>query len=288
MTLVRDGAWITAVAPDAAELAELQGMGFDRELLSHALDPHERPRARTIGGATFTVLRAPLHDPSAPVPYTTTPIAFIVNGQHGLTLARRDSPVVRELAAHTGPQHHMVFQALGVIAEAFLDDIGEIRTIVDELEQRLGRSLENREVLELLRYQKSLVDFCAALEAMHMTVERMRNMPAFRVLHEDEEWMEDVLVELRQALETANVFRDVMSEMMDAFASIISNNLNVVMKFLAAVTVILTFPMLVASYYGMNVELPWQRSTHAFAMTMAVSLLLSVAVALLFRQRRWL
>jgi magnesium transporter len=286
VTLIRDARWITAIAPTEEELAELKG--FDAELVAHGLDPHERPRVRTRGQATLTILRAPLHDAGAPVPYTSTPVALIMQGDRGLTLAQRDSPVIRELAAHSGPHHHMVFQALEVIAEAFLDHIAEIRQKVDDLEQRLGRSLENREVLELLRYQKSLVDFCDALEAMHVTVERMQKMPAFRVEARDEEWMEDVLIELRQALETAQMFRDVMSEMMDAFASIISNNLNVVMKFLAAVTVILTFPILVASIYGMNVELPWQRSSYAFALTMGASLVVSLAVAILFRRRNWL
>ena len=139
----------------------------------------------------------------------------------------------------------------------------------------------------LLRYQKSLVHFVAALDATRVMLERLQKMPAFQLEPEEAEWLDDIRVEFQQALETATISTNVLSELMDAFASIISNNLNVVMKFLASVTVILTLPVTIASFYGMNVDLPGQRSPYAFGWMVAVSLLVSLVVAVIFRRRRW-
>jgi len=119
-------------------------------------------------------------------------------------------------------------------------------------------------------------------------LERLGKAPELHLTPEDEDWLGDVVVEFRQALEASNLQRNLMSEMMDAFASIISNNLNVVMKFLASVTVILTLPMVVASFYGMNVSLPGQHRPSAFFGILVVSCVLVVAVAAYFRRRNWL
>ena len=119
-------------------------------------------------------------------------------------------------------------------------------------------------------------------------MKRLQSNPTFHVPAEDEGLLEDVLIEIRQAIDVGTISRDILSEMMDAFASIISNNLNIVMKFLAAFTVILTFPVLIASVYGMNVLLPLQHHEYAFWLVVAGSLLLSVVVAAALRRKRWL
>lgn len=288
--------WITAIAPTPEELARLRDeLGFDGSVLAHALDPNERPRVKTVGGTTFVVLRAPCAmAPGALVPYATAPLGVVVGRRCGLTIAAREGALVRKLAADadrgTGSelQHHIVLRALELTAEDFLARLDEVNAAVDVLEERLQRSLGNREVLALLRYQKCLVHFTAVLESTHAMLERIQKIPAFRVDPEDAEWVEDVLVEFRQALDTSAMSRNVMGEMMDAFASIISNNLNAVMKFLAAATVVLTFPVLVASFWGMNVALPLARAPHAFALLLAGSAALSLVVALYFHRRGWL
>ena len=147
--------------------------------------------------------------------------------------------------------------------------------------------MKNKELLELLKYQKSLVHFTTALRSNELMMERLQKSRLFDMHPDDQDLLEDVLTENQQAIEMVTISNDILSQMMDAFASIISNNLNVVMKFLTAVTIILMLPTLVASFYGMNVGLPLQNSPFAFLLTLIVSLALSFVVVLIFLKKNW-
>jgi magnesium transporter len=287
--------WRVLVNAGAGELTALrEDLAIPADLLEHALDPGERPRIRTMADVTFLLVRVPVALPDgADAPFGTAPLGIFVSRRGGAVIATQDSAVIEKLRAFiaqsTSPSaHRVVLTALELAAQAYLEQLDEIDKRADAAEARLGRSLENREVLELLRYQRSLVYFSAALEGMHLLLERLQRRNPLSMAAEDEEWLEDVVVEFRQAVETTNLQRTVLAEMMDAFASIISNNLNVVMKFLAAVTVMLTIPMIVASLYGMNVPLPGQHRTNVFAETMLASLAVSIAIGAYFRRRGWL
>jgi magnesium transporter len=283
--------WRALISPTAQELRRAASdLDCSLATLEHALDPNERPRVQRDARSLLVIVPAPSAIEARSPAATTVPIGIVLTPNEGIVICRRDSPLVRAiLAAVDGPNddpHRAVIRALDIVAGAFLGVLQRIDEITDGLENRLRASLENREVLELLRYQKKLVHLAAVLDAMHVSVEKLAALPEFGApaLASD---LEDVRVEVRQAFETSCVQRDVMSEMMDAFASIISNNLNVVMKFLAAATVILTFPITVASFYGMNVPLPGQRSPYAFAYVVALSVVLATAVAGYFWRRRW-
>lgn len=288
--------WVTAITPTADELERLRAeFGFSAELIDHALDPNERARVRTLSGTTFMVLRIPWFEgDKAPVPYTTVPVALHLGGPTGLTLSGCDSPIVRELARTIDAKANepllplVVLRLLELSAEAYLDKLEQINAAVDTLEERLQRSLENREVLDLLRYQKSLVYFTTALDAMTLMSERIEKLPELALSPKDKLWLEDVRIELHQAFDTSMTSRNVMSEMMDAFASIISNNLNVVMKFLAGMTVILTLPSTIASFYGMNVHLPGADHPAAFLAIVLASSTVSILLVVYFRRRGWI
>jgi len=290
--------WLSAVSPSSEERRRLQEeFGFDAELIDHALDPNERPRiSRTKESKlTFVVLRVPWFEgPNAEVPYTTVPVGLILGGATNLVICARDAPMALELLrfaeqpAERGGFQRTLLRALELTAEAYLTSLDAIAEAVDKVEAQLQRSFENREVLQLLRYQKSLVFFTSALGAMHRMLERLDHIPSLRVSAEDEMWLEEVKVEFQQALDTSVMARDVLSETMDAFASIISNNLNFVMKFLATAAMVLAVPTMIASIYGMNVRLPGQDAPHTFWGIMLGSVLLSAIAAGYFRWRRWI
>jgi magnesium transporter len=159
---------------------------------------------------------------------------------------------------------------------------------VDLLEDQLQKSLRNREVLELLKYQKCLTYFTTALKSNARMMTRLQNTRLFERYPEDEDLLDDVLTEIGQAIEMTDISSGILSQMMDAFASIISNNLNVVMKFLASVTIILALPTMVASFYGMNIQLPFAELPYAFGITMGLSLVVSLSVVVIFRLKDWL
>jgi magnesium transporter len=147
--------------------------------------------------------------------------------------------------------------------------------------------MRNKELIRLLRMEKSLVFFNTALKSNEIILERLQRS---RWLHNDpeaEDMIDDVIIENKQAIEMANIYSSILSGMMDAFASIISNNLNVVMKFLTSVTIILALPTLIASIYGMNVHLPFQDSNFAFAIVMGFSIAMSILLVLVFIRKKY-
>ena len=141
--------------------------------------------------------------------------------------------------------------------------------------------------IKLLNIEKSLVSFTSSLKSNELMMEKLQNGKIIKINLEDKDFLEDVIIDNRQAIEMSNIYSNILSGMMDAFASVISNNLNVVLKFLTSVTIILMIPTLVASIYGMNVELPFQHSPQAFGIAMVISLVFSIIGVMIFMKRRW-
>jgi magnesium transporter len=159
--------------------------------------------------------------------------------------------------------------------------------MTEHVERELHKALKNEELIKLLDIEKSLVFFITSLKSNEIMMDRLFRTNIIAIDEDSKELLEDVIIETRQAIEMANIYSSIESGMMDAFASVISNNLNVVMKFLTSVTIILMLPTLVASVYGMNVPLPFQRSPHAFLIVVGFSFLLSVLGVLIFMKRRY-
>jgi magnesium transporter len=284
--------WVVAVDPTPEEIARLRAdHGVPEELTRHALDVDEVPRTDSSGDAVLIVLRVPVFRAEAiDVPYGTIPLGLVLAPGRVVVVSRSANDVVDTLRARLQserepePRHRLILHALQLTADAYLAHVRRINTAVDRLEDRLARALENREVLELLKCQKGFVYFGTALRAMELLIERLRKTPLLAIPEEDHELLDDVMVEVRQAIYMTTTSGNILSEMMDAFASIISNNLNVVMKFLAGVTVVLTLPATVAAFFGMNVTLPGL----GFGAIVGVTIVLSLALATLLRRMRWL
>ncbi|HKZ70550.1 MAG TPA: magnesium transporter CorA family protein [Anaerolineales bacterium] len=289
------GCWVDAVAPTPDEINQLShGLRVPREWIDHALDLDERARIEREDGALLIVLRLPHHqDPPADVPYITVPVGILIADGLLATVCAVENAVIRSLASgqvrqlSTAKSNRFLLQLLFAAADKYLDYVREINKAADKLEGKLQRSLRNEEVLELLKHQKSLVYFTTGLKSNELTLDRLQSSHLFEKYPEDQELLADVLTEIQQALEMASISENILSQMMDAFASIISNNLNVVMKFLASMTILLSLPSLVASIYGMNVGLPLQQHPQAFVFVMGLSLAISIVVAIIFWRKDW-
>jgi magnesium transporter len=147
--------------------------------------------------------------------------------------------------------------------------------------------LKNKEVLELLKYQKSLVYFTQGIKSNEVVMERLQRMKLFTQYAEDEDLLEDVITENQQALGMIDISNNILSSMMDAFASIISNNLNVVMKFLASMTIVLSVPTIVTSFFGMNVAIPYADHPLAYLGVIVLFVVLTAGTVFLFLKRDW-
>ncbi|MFH1294705.1 MAG: magnesium transporter CorA family protein, partial [Candidatus Aenigmatarchaeota archaeon] len=170
----------------------------------------------------------------------------------------------------------------------FLRYLNRIEKEVDKLEASLSKSFKNEEIIRLLSFQKTLVYFNNSLLGNGQVLEKINKGNVFKLSNAETELAEEIIIESQQAKETTKIFSDILSNTMDAYASIVSNNLNLVMKFLASITIILSFPTMVASFYGMNVNLPLQNNPMAFFMTIGVSFMISTLALLIFLNRKWL
>jgi len=188
----------------------------------------------------------------------------------------------------TVKRNRFLLHILHSTASNYLNHVKSITKAVDALEDQLQLSTRNKEVLELLKYQKSLTMFTTALKSNELMLKRLEQIKIFSAFPEDQDLLDDVLVETEQAIEMTNIQSNILSSMMDAFASIISNNLNSVMKFLASITILASVPSTVAAFFGMNVDVPLDQHYLGFTIIIGFAVALTILMAMYFIRRDWL
>jgi magnesium transporter len=290
-----EGVWIHVVDPSPAEITWLEEQKFPRDYIDYSLDIDERARVERENGDVFILLRLPSYRGSGvDIPYTTQPLGIILSHNHLLTVSKGDHDIIQEFTngrarnLSTGKRHRFVLRILLATATKYLHYLRQITKTVDLLEDQLQLSTRNKELLELLKYQKSLTIFTTALRSNELMVQRLQQIKIFNAYPEDEELLEDVLAETQQAIEMTYIESNILSSMMDAFASIISNNLNSVMKLLASITIIASLPSTLAAFFGMNVDIPLDQHNLGFTIIIGIALAITLGAAAFFRKHDWL
>ncbi len=286
--------WINAVQPNYVELNEIsQELDIPEEFLTDPLDIDERARIEVEDGHILIILKIPYLDKDHPnVPYNTVPLGIIYTEHNIITICSMETEVLSTFLdkriKNFSVKNKEKFILLIFLRTAilYLKYLRQISNITNDLEKELHKSMKNQELIKLLDLEKSLVYFTTALKSNEIMIGRLSIQKRFKLNSDHRDLLDDVLVEYRQGIEMASIHSNILSGMMDAFASVISNNLNVVMKSLTSITIILMLPTLISSIYGMNVDLPFQNSPHAFLITMSVSAALAVVGVILFWQRK--
>lgn len=292
---VVDGAWINVIDPTSDEIEQLSFLGIPQDFITYPLDLDERARTeREDDGTLLIIIRIPFYQgQKVDVPYITIPLGVIVTQNLVITICRRQNDIIQDLASgrirgfSTAKRNRFILRLLLSTATRFLTYLREINRTVEALEDSIQVSQQNKDMFELLKYQKSLVFFATALKTNELMLERLRRSQIFHQYPDDEDLLEDVITENQQAIEMVNISANILTSMADAFASIISNNLNVVMKFLASITIVMSIPTIVTSFYGMNVALPFQNTSWAPAFVVLVSVFLMALVIMVFSRRNW-
>ena len=269
--------------------------GAPRELAFHALDIDELARVdHHPDGAILVVLRVPFADEGAraETPLRTVALSAILMDDSVLTLAASKLDVV---AGAVLVRPRMVRSSAGILialilatADRYLEHLRGIDAAVNDLENTLQQSLRNEELRRLLGHQKSLVHFRIGIRSNLIMLERLARDTRVFSTSDERELLDDAMVEMRQAAEMTTVSSDILGEMMDAFASIISNNLNGMMKAMTALMIFIAVPSMVAAFYGMNVSLPGQHYAGAFIVVVLGALIAACALVVFFRRGRWL
>ena len=263
LTEYSEGCWVSAVCPTTEDVYYLiDELGVDSQYISAALDEEESSRIESEDNQTLIIIDVPYMEEEQEektVVYTTTPIGIILTPANFITVSARETLVIQEFAEGRvrGVQTHMKNRLLLVmllrVASRFLVYLKQIDRLSSSTESQLHRSMQNKELFQLLGLEKSLVYFSTSLKSNELTLEKILRGRIIKLYEEDQDLLEDVLIEIKQAIEMCNIYSGILSGTMDAFASIISNNLNIVMKILAALTIVMAIPNIVFGFYGMNV-----------------------------------
>jgi magnesium transporter len=292
------GVWVNLVPPfKEEEFIELsEDLEIPIEFLRDSLDIDERPRYEMEDNVKFVVIKTPTENNSfndSDAFYITIPICIILTHTQIVTVNSFDNGAIKKFLnsfqkRHPDKKNMMILKVFEKVVQNFMEFLKEINTRRNQYESSLYNSNSNEDLLNLMRIQKSLVYFVTALRSNEMLMMKLDRTNFLGLNEEEREFLQDLIVDTSQALEMANIYTNILSSTMDAFASIISNNLNSVMKRLTSITIILSLPILVTSIYGMNVaHIPYVNSPYSFYIPIALSIVVSVIISWYFMKKKW-
>ncbi|MEZ0007696.1 magnesium transporter [Flavobacterium sp. 28YEA47A] len=287
-----ESCWINAVSPTAEEIKYLlEDLKIPEAFYNDIEDIDERPRLETENGWNLIILRIPFKSNDEKLPFNTAPLGLIFNDDVFVSLCFQPNDMLEDFVLYTQRKKIAITSHYDLVLKLLLSSsvwyqkyLKQINQRIKLAESNLEKSIKNEELQALLQIEKCLVFFITSLKGNDILFHRIKNLKNQKTdLNPD--LVEDVEIELRQAEETTNVYSNILTGMMDAYASVISNNLNVIMKRLTSISIILMIPTLVASLYGMNVPNNLQASPLGFWIILLMSLLISVLGVFIFKKR---
>ena len=286
---VEDGCWVSAICPTEQEVRYLVDiLGLEQDFVRAALDEEESSRVESEDDQTLVIVDVPVaerQDEEDAVVYSTIPMAIITNNRFITTVCLRENAVVNEISQglvkniQTHLRTQFLLNILLRIATRFLQYLKQIDKISYTTENLLQKTMRNKELIQILGLEKSLVYFSTSLKSNEVTLEKILRGRIIKLYDEDEDLLEDVIIEVKQAIEMCSIYSNVLSNTMDAFSSIINDNLNIVMKLLAALTIIMELPNIIFGLYGTNVvDLPYPH----FWFVLVLAAMLMLVFSLIF------
>ena len=290
------GCWINLVSPTMQEINTLcQSIGVQEDFIKYALDQEERARIDVEEDQVLILVDTPIveHSEDEIDTFSTIPVGLIVvRDDFFITVCTMDLPIIKEFidcrikGFYTFKKTRFVLQFLYRVATYYLTYLKFINRATDKAEDKLKKSLRNEELITMLGLEKSLVYFTTALKSNEIVMEKLTRTKVLKMYEEDEDILEDAIIENRQAIEMGTIYRDILSGTMDAYASVISNNLNIVMKLLASITIVMAVPTIVSGFWGMNVKgLPFADNPYGFWITLAISVGISFIALLILKKK---
>ena len=289
-------AWISLINPSAKEIEQVSVSKVDPDILRNSLDADERSRVELEEGIFSVIVNLPLLDEEGN--FDTLPCGLVFTARNFLTICSKDNRILSSFNKNTAKtfdtreRTKFMLSILYKITQFYLRYLAIINRKTEHIEDALKQTTNNQELFQLIEIQKSLVYFTTALRDNQLVLEkilRMTKSPATSQIlaftEDDIDLLEDVIVENKQAIEMVDMHRTILEGMMDGFASIINNNVNQIMKFLAAITIVLSIPTMLASFWGMNVGVPVAASAYGFWIVISISMLATLLVIIYFRKR---
>ena len=283
---IKKGVWINLLNPSDSEIKRVcSEINIEEDFIRYPLDYEEQARIDVEDDAILFVIDVPIiEDIKDDTTYTTMPLGvIIIRDDYFITVSLKRNKVIdafeksRVKNFYTYKKTRFLLQILYLNSACYLDNLKKINKEQEATVFLLQQSMKNRDLIQLLNLQNSLIYITTSLKSNEIVMEKTLRGKVLKMYEEDEDILEDAIIENRQAIEMSKTYSDILTSTMDAYASIISNNLNGVMKFLTSLTILISVPTLIASIWGMNVELPFEASEHGFAILVGIS----VAVAMI-------
>ena len=287
------GNWINMIAPTESEIKLVcKKLKIEEDFIRYALDFEEKARidVEEDDNTILFIIDVPTYEvtnerETGKEEYSTMPLGIIfVRDDYIITVGLHRCHLIEDLEKKakrevvTYKKSRMLFQIFYKNASEYLKYLKKINKETEVAENVLKNSMKNKELLKLLSLEKSLVYFTTSLKSNELVMERTLRGKIIKLYEDDEDILEDAITENKQAIEMAKIYSDILNGTMDAYASIISNNLNGVMKFLTSITIVLAIPTMISSFWGMNVNLPFQDSKFGFLIMIAISAVLTLIV----------
>ena len=292
-----NGTWVNILPPlKQQEFSNLsEALDIPLDFLTDSLDIDERARFEEEDNVKLIVIKTPTENNSfneSDAYYITIPICIILTHNQIVTVNSFENGAIKKFLntfqnRHPDKKNMMVLKVIEKITQTYLEYLKEINQRRNLMEQKLYASNRNEELLELMRIQKSMVYFVTALRSNEMLLLKLIRTNFLGLTDEEKEFLDDLAVDMSQALEMANVYTNILSSTLDAFASIINNNMNNVLKRLTSITIILSLPALVTGIYGMNVPIPGSGSHYAFYIPILLSVGISIIISWYFMKKKW-
>ncbi|MES1160203.1 MAG: magnesium transporter CorA family protein [Bacteroidota bacterium] len=292
-----DATWINILPPLKQQEFTLLSEQLDIPLdfLTDSLDIDERARFEEENNVKLIVIKTPTENNSfneSDAYYITIPICIILTHNQIVTVNSFENGAIKKFLntfqnRHPDKKNMMVLKVFEKITQTYMEFLKEINQRRNLMEQKLYASNRNEELLELMKIQKSMVYFITALRSDEMLLLKLIRTNFLGLIDEEKEFLDDLAVDMSQALEMANIYTNILSSTLDAFASIINNNMNNVLKRLTSITIILSLPALVTGIYGMNVPIPYADSHYAFYIPILLSVGISIIISWYFMKKKW-
>ena len=295
---LQDGVWVRMISPTQEECEEIADvLNVDIDDIKAALDEEESSRIELQDGYTLILVDVPTteirHDKQS---YTTIPLGIILTQDVIVTVCTEDTPVLKNFVINrvkefsTKKRLRFVYQILYRTATIYQTNLRIIDKRRTEVEERIGQHTEDVDLIDLHELESTLVYFATSLRANGVVLDRLTRYKRLEQYPEDTDLLEDVIIENTQAIEMANIYSGILQSMMDAFASVISNNLNDVMKILSVITIVMSIPTIVFSAYGMNLNpsgMPFSSIQWGFLIVILLSIVASIVAAIFLSKKKY-
>ena len=291
---IKKGVWINLVNPSDAEIKRVcTEINIEEDFFRYPLDYEEQARIDIEDNMTLFIIDVPIiEDIQDDTTYTTMPLGvIIVEDDYIITVSLKRNKVIDTFEKgkikgfYTYKKTRFLLQILYLNSACYLDNLKKINKEQEATVFLLQQSMKNRDLIQLLNLQNSLIYITTSLKSNEIVMEKTLRGKVLKMYEEDEDILEDAIIENRQAIEMSKTYSDILTSTMDAYASIISNNLNGVMKFLTSLTILISVPTLIASIWGMNVELPFGASKFGFEILIGISVFVA-SIAFLWLKKK--